>query len=98
MITVPNDEAVVLPQHENTVVPLQGTNTVHPKVDPAGEIEPEILQPQVTRRSTRERRSAIANDNIVYLQEHEFDIGLEDDPTSLNEAKLSITPINDQMP
>ena len=42
------------------------------------------------RRSTRERRSAIANDYIVYLQEHEFDIGLEDDSTSLNEAKLSI--------
>ena len=27
---------------------------------------------------------------IVYLQEHEFDIGLEDDPISLNGAKLSI--------
>ena len=36
------------------------------------------------------RRSIIANDYTVYLQEHEFDIRLEDDPTSLNEAKLSI--------
>ena len=42
------------------------------------------------RRSTRERRLAIANDYIVYLQEYEFNIGLEDDPTSLNEAKLNI--------
>ena len=40
-------------------------------------------------RSNRER-SANANDYIVYLLEHEFDIGLEDDPTSLNEAKLNI--------
>ena len=41
-------------------------------------------------RSTREWRLAIANDYIVYLQVHEFDIRLEDDPTSLNEAKLNI--------
>jgi len=44
----------------------------------------------VPRRSTREKRSATANDCILYLQEHEFDIGLEDDPTSLNEAILSV--------
>jgi len=44
----------------------------------------------VLRRSTRERISTISNDYIVYHQEHKFDIGLEDDPTSLNEAKLSI--------
>jgi len=47
----------------------------------------------VLRRLTRERRSAIANEYIVYLQEHEFDIGLEEDPTSLNKAKLSIHSI-----
>jgi len=40
-----------------------------------------------------ERRSAIASDYIVYLQEHEFDKELEDDPTSLNETKLSIHSI-----
>jgi len=49
------------------------------------------------RRSIRERRSAIANDYIVYLQEHEFDIGLEDDPTSLNEANSAFTPLSGQM-
>ena len=42
------------------------------------------------RRSTRERRSVIANDYIVYFQEHEFDIGPKDNATSLNEAKLSV--------
>ena len=55
MITVTNDEVVVLPQNENTVVPLQGTNTVHPDVDPTDEVEPENSQPKVPRRSTRER-------------------------------------------
>jgi len=44
----------------------------------------------VPRKSTRERRSVIANDYIVYLQEYEFDIRPEDEPTSLNEAKLNI--------
>ncbi|KAL6321075.1 hypothetical protein AAG906_012068 [Vitis piasezkii] len=33
------------------------------------------------KRSTRERRSMISNDYIVYLEE-EFDIGLEDDLVS----------------
>ena len=37
-----------------------------------------------------ERRSAIANDYIVYLIEHEFDIRLEDDHTSLIDVKLNI--------
>ena len=42
------------------------------------------------RRSIRERRSTIANDYIVYLQEYEFDIGLKNDHTFLNGAKFSI--------
>ncbi|RVW48934.1 hypothetical protein CK203_117172 [Vitis vinifera] len=36
------------------------------------------------RRSTREKRMTIPNDCIVYLQEHEFDMGLEDDPISFS--------------
>jgi len=89
MTTIPNDEVVIPLQNENTAVPLQGTDTVHLEVDPADEVESKNSQPQVPRRSTRERRSAIANDYIVYLQEHELDIWLEDDPKSLNETKLS---------
>ena len=88
MTIIPND--VVLLQNENTVVLLQGTNTIHPEIDPADEIEAENSQSQVPKRLTRERKSAIANDYIVYLQDHELDIGFEDDPTSLNEAKLSV--------
>jgi len=90
MTIVPNNKVVVPLQDENTIASLQSTYTVHPEVDHADEVEPENSQLQVPRRSTRERRSVIANDYIVYLQEHEFDIALEDDPISLNEAKLSI--------
>ncbi|KAL6315442.1 hypothetical protein AAG906_000734 [Vitis piasezkii] len=36
------------------------------------------------RRSTRERRMTIPNDYIVYFQEHEFDMRLEDDPISFS--------------
>ena len=49
-------------------------------------------------RSTRGRRSAITNDYIIYLQEQEFDIELEDDHTSLNDAKVSIHFTKYQMP
>ena len=90
MTIVLNDKVVVLLQDETTVVSLQGTCTVHPEVDHADKVEPENSQPQVPKRSTKERRSVIANDYVVYLQEHEFDIRPEDDPTSLNEAELNI--------
>ena len=56
------------------------------------------------RRSTRERRSAISNDYIVFLQEHEFDIGImEDDQVNFKQVKQSancdkwIEAINDEM-
>jgi Reverse transcriptase (RNA-dependent DNA polymerase) len=43
------------------------------------------------RRSTRERRSAISNDYIVFLQENEFNIGMmEDDPVTLHQALESV--------
>ena len=35
MTTILNDEVVVLPQHETTVVSLQGTDIVYLEVDPA---------------------------------------------------------------
>ena len=39
------------------------------------------------RRSTRERRSTISDDYVVYLQEHGFHMGLEDDPISVSQVK-----------
>ena len=41
------------------------------------------------RRSTRERRSTISDDYVVYLQEHEFDMSLEDDPILVSQVKQS---------
>ena len=42
------------------------------------------------RRSTRERRGTISDDYVVYLQEHEDDIGLmEDDPINFHQAMES---------
>ena len=38
------------------------------------------------RRSQRERRSAIPNDYVVYLQESELDIGIDNDPVSFSQA------------
>jgi len=93
MANVKNDEVIVSLQHESMFVHLQSTITVHPEVELnlVNEVKPEDPQTQVPpRRSTRERKSAIVNEYVVYLQEHELNIGLEDDPTSLNEAKLSV--------
>ena len=42
------------------------------------------------RKSTKERRTTIPDDYIAYLQEHEFDMGLEDDPISFNQSKQSV--------
>ena len=41
------------------------------------------------RRSTRERKSKISNDYVVYLQEHEFDMGMEGDPILVSQVKQS---------
>ena len=49
-------------------------------------------QPQEVplRRSTRERRNAIPDDYIVFLQEHEVDVNLaEDDPINLQQVLQS---------
>uniref|UniRef100_A0A6N2L3B4 Fe2OG dioxygenase domain-containing protein n=1 Tax=Salix viminalis TaxID=40686 RepID=A0A6N2L3B4_SALVM len=45
------------------------------------------LESMPLRRSTREKISAISDDYIVFLQEHEIDIGvMEDDPISFHQA------------
>ena len=47
--------------------------------------EPQVQVP--LRRSIRERRSTISDDYVVYLQEHGFHMGLEDDPISVSQVK-----------
>ena len=47
------------------------------------------MRPQeeiVSRRSTREKRSAISNDYIVYALEHESDLSIDNDPVSFDQA------------
>lgn len=89
MIHVDTDDVVtpVLVQdadaNHQTILELSPTNTE----------EPQQTQLEVPRRSIRERRSAISSDYIVYLQEHEFDIGLEDDPISFSQAKQSVNSL-----
>ena len=50
--------------------------------------EPVVEQPQeiVLRISQRERKSAISNDYVVYLQESENDLGIDTDPVSFSDA------------
>ena len=49
--------------------------------------EPMLHEPIPLRRSTRERRSAIPDDYVVYLQEHEKNNGMmEDDPLNFHQA------------
>ncbi|RVW26309.1 Retrovirus-related Pol polyprotein from transposon TNT 1-94 [Vitis vinifera] len=84
-------------QNVQSIIGIQDT----PEIPPAQVMEPiqvhqEVTQqpqePQVEvplRRSTRERRSTISDDYVVYLQEHEFDMGLEDDPISVSQVKQS---------
>ena len=47
----------------------------------------EQMRPQeeiVAMRSTREKRSAISNDYIVYALEHESDLSIDNDPISFD--------------
>ncbi|KAL6314870.1 hypothetical protein AAG906_029086 [Vitis piasezkii] len=69
-----------------------------PEIPPTQVMEPVQVHEDVTqepqvqvplRRSTKERRSTISYDYVVYLQEHEFDMGLEDDPISVSQVKQS---------
>jgi Reverse transcriptase (RNA-dependent DNA polymerase) len=70
----------------------------HPKIEENSkqddvDVEEEPIPPQKPqeavplRRSTRERRSAISNDYIMFLQENKFNIDMmEDDPLTLRHA------------
>ena len=63
-------DAIVQEEEENV--------QVNEKVRPQEEI--------VSRRSTREKRSAISNDYIVYALEHESDLSIDNDPVSFDQA------------
>ena len=46
----------------------------------------DLLQSTVLRRSQRKMRPAISDDYVVYLQEPDFDIGINKDPISFSQA------------
>lgn len=73
-------------QRINDQAPLNDTLT-----DEIVIVEPTINEPQedALRRSERQRRSAISNDYVVYLQESEFDLGIDNDPVSFSQAMES---------
>ncbi|KAJ4719033.1 Retrovirus-related Pol polyprotein from transposon TNT 1-94 [Melia azedarach] len=70
---------------------VQDTNQDNDGEPPIQEIVPEEQalapqQPMPLRRSTRERRSTLPDDYIVFLQEHEVDIAvMEDDPINFRQ-------------
>ena len=84
-ITFDNDQ-VSSPEHQDNVEQL-------PTQDEVIVPEEQTQQPQEQmplRRSVRERRSAIPDDYIIFLQEHEDDIGvMEDDPINFHQAMQS---------
>ena len=72
------DIVIESPTQDNLVVHEEQTQ------DPQ---EPMLHEPVPLRRSTRERRSAIPDDYVVFLQEHEENNGMmEDDPINIHQA------------
>jgi len=90
---IPNVVPAVLEQHDNNeqhineeVLPEE--NDLH---------NTDIPQQVALRRSQRDRRSAISNDYVVYMQESDYDIGINKDPVSFShavESKESMEWIN----
>jgi hypothetical protein len=80
------EERVVIP------VPPSLESTVSlPLTEHVDEAMPIVIEAQpiddaLLRRSQRSHKPAISDDYIVYLQEHEFDIGVVDDPSSYSQA------------
>ena len=88
-IVIDNDQnQVIIPD----IVPITTPGLDIVNISPTEAVVPEEqtlqpLEPVPLRRSTRERRSALSDDYIVFLQEHEFDIGVvEDDPINFRQA------------
>ena len=52
-------------------------------------VAPYVVMDIPLRRSERARRPTISDDYVVYLQEHEYDVGDVSDPTTYKEAIVS---------
>ena len=76
--TNPEQDNVDLISIQKEQIPIQNDDIVH-------EEQPQEQMP--LRRSTRERRKAISDDYVVFLQDHEDEINMmEDDPINFHQA------------
>ena len=84
-------QEIIVPQPVQQVEENEQHNRVGslPPENIAIENAVEPPQPAPLRRSQRERRHAITDDYVVYLQESDFDIGIRKDPVSFSQAMES---------
>ena len=84
-------QEIIVPQPVQQVEENEQHNRVGslPPENIAIENAVEPPQPVPLRRSQRERRPAITDDYVVYLQESDFDIGIRKDPVSFSQAMES---------
>ena len=74
----PQDIVAIPPTQDDLVIHEEQTQNPQEQV---------LQEPIPLRRSTRERRNAIPDDYIVFLQEHEENNGMmEDDPINFRQA------------
>ena len=66
--------------------PIEDVDPVAPDVDL---VALDVVMDIPLRRSERAHRSAISDDYIVYLHEHEYDVGDVSNPTTYKEAIVS---------
>jgi transposase InsO family protein len=76
--------AIPVPPSLESAVSLPLTEHVDEAIPMVIEAQP--IDDALLRRSQRSRKPAISDDYMVYLQEHEFDIGVVDDPSSYSQA------------
>ena len=69
---------------DNLVVPIQ--QIPEAVEEPVDQYAPQENVDTTLRRSTRVRRTAISDDYMVYLQESEYHVGVEDDPEIFSQA------------
>ena len=85
--TVTFDRTSLEPPQDNVIEPLTQDDLVVHEEQTQDPQEPMLHEPVPLRRSTRERRSAIPDDYMVFLQEHEENNGMmEDDPINFHQV------------
>ena len=65
---------------------IEHVDPIAPYVDP---VALDVAMDIPLRRLERVRKPAISNDYIVYVQEHEYDVGVVSNPTTYKEAIVS---------